>query len=392
MTLAPDTQVHSTQVQGTQEQAVDEIALEPLSTQIPEIGDWLPDSVLPLWQAVVHYPLLGAMIVAAVFYILALALRSLLANVLGRVTGFTDSSFDDQLLEYLRRPIFTTIFFFGLILAVNVAQLPLGSVLVINILASVIVASWMAASLRISTIVLDALSGQNRFTLVEARTVPLFDLSSKLIIIMVGSYILLTIWGVNPVGWLASAGIAGIAVGFAAKDTLANLFSGCFIVADAPYKLGDYINLDTGERGKVCAIGLRSTRLLTRDDVEITIPNGVIANAKIINESGGPSPKLRIRIPVGVAYGSDTDQVTALLLQVASEHTELCGMPPSVVRLRNFGASSLDFDLMGWIDQPEDRGRIIHELNVAIYKIFAQHKVEIPYAKQDVFIKEFPHP
>ena len=234
MTLAPDTQVHSTQVQGTQEQAVDEIALEPLSTQIPEIGDWLPDSVLPLWQAVVHYPLLGAMIVAAVFYILALALRSLLANVLGRVTGFTDSSFDDQLLEYLRRPIFTTIFFFGLILAVNVAQLPLGSVLVINILASVIVASWMAASLRISTIVLDALSGQNRFTLVEARTVPLFDLSSKLIIIMVGSYILLTIWGVNPVGWLASAGIAGIAVGFAAKDTLANLFSGFFIVADAP--------------------------------------------------------------------------------------------------------------------------------------------------------------
>ena len=113
MTLAPDTQVHSTQVQGTQEQAVDKIALEPLSTQIPEIGDWLPDSVLPLWQAVVHYPLLGAMIVAAVFYILALALRSLLANVLGRVTGFTDSSFDDQLLEYLRRPIFTTIFSLG---------------------------------------------------------------------------------------------------------------------------------------------------------------------------------------------------------------------------------------------------------------------------------------
>ena len=95
---------------------------------------------------------------------------------------------------------------------------------------------------------------------------------------------------------------------------------------------------------------------------------------------------------VGVAYGSDVDLVHDLLLKVASDHPDVCQHPEPTVRLRNFGASSLDYNLMCRIERPEDRGRITHELNVAIYKIFAEHKVEIPYAKQDVFIKEFPQP
>ncbi|MFT5274966.1 MAG: MscS family membrane protein [Cryomorphaceae bacterium] len=83
--------------------------------------------------------------------------------------------------------------------------------------------------------------------------------------------------------WLASAGIIGIAVGFAAKDTLANLFSGVFILADSPYKLGDYVVLEDNSRGKVTQISLRSTRMLTRDDVEVTVPNSITGNTKIIN-------------------------------------------------------------------------------------------------------------
>ena len=118
---------------------------------------------------------------------------------------------------------------------------------------------------------------------------------------------------------LAGAGVIGIAVGFAARDTLANLISGVSIVADAPYKLGDYIVLDTGERGVVSSLGIRSTRLMTRDDVEVSIPNAVIGSAKIINESGGPWEKYRIRIPVGVAYGSDTELAHRLMLETARE-------------------------------------------------------------------------
>ena len=145
--------------------------------------------------------------------------------------------------------------------------------------------------------------------LIQPRTMPMFEITIKIVLVALAGYLLLLIWGVDPTAWLASAGVIGIAVGFAARDTLANLFSGLFIVADAPYKIGDYIVLDTGERGEVTHLGIRSTRLLTRDDVEVTIPNAIIANAKIINESGGPWEKHRIRLPVGVAYGSDAKQV-----------------------------------------------------------------------------------
>jgi small-conductance mechanosensitive channel len=359
-----------------------------LSELLLEITDFLPDSALPAWELVSQNPVLGSLLIALVFYVLGVCFRSLLTNVIGRVIGLDRSPVDNTALQYLRKPVFVTVFFFGLSLAVSVVNMPLGNVAV-NLLFSLITISWMTAAFRISTLLLDALSGENRFKLVDSKTVPLFDLTSKLVIIMIGSYILLMIWGINPVGWLASAGIVGIAVGFAAKDTLANLFSGFFIVADAPYKIGDYINLDSGERGKVCAIGLRSTRLLTRDDVEITIPNGVIANAKIINESGGPL-NVRIRIVIGVAYGSDVDQVGELLMQAGMEHPEVCTSPEPRVRLRGFGASSLDFNLMCWIRHPQDRGRISNDLNVAIYKLFNLHAVEIPYAKQDLYIKQWP--
>ncbi|MCZ6644067.1 MAG: mechanosensitive ion channel family protein [Gammaproteobacteria bacterium] len=366
------------------------IEIEQLTENLPTVTDWLPDVLLPFWEVVAQFPIVGALIVAGVFYLFALALRFAIFRSLDRIALMTNSLLDDQLLEHLRKPVFTTVLYFGLTLAVNAAQLPIGTQLTIKVLLSVIVTSWMRATFRVSTSLLDILGHQSRYSLVEARTMPMFDLSAKLITILVGSYVLLLVWGINPVGWLASAGIVGIAIGFAAKDTLANLFSGFFIVADAPYKIGDYINLDTGERGKVTKIGLRSTRLLTRDDVEITIPNGVIANAKIINESGGPYLKMRTRITVGVAYGSDVDQVCELLVKIAVEHKEVCTHPEPRTRMRGFGASSLDFDLLVWIEHPEYRGRISHELYMQIYKTFAEEAIEIPYAKQDLYIKEFP--
>ncbi|MDH3642942.1 MAG: mechanosensitive ion channel family protein [Gammaproteobacteria bacterium] len=354
--------------------------------------DWLPDAVLPFWEVVAQFPIVGAVIIASVFYLIAYVVRFVVFRSLGRLADLTTSVLDDHVLTHLRKPVFTTVLFFGLTLAVNAAELAAGTQLLVNVLLSVVVASWMRAALRISTALLDTLGSQDRFSLVEARTVPLFDLSTKLIVILVGSYVLLLIWGINPIGWLASAGIVGIAVGFAAKDTLANLFSGFFIVADAPYKIGDYITLDSGERGKVSAIGLRSTRLLTRDDVEVTIPNGVIANAKIVNESGGPYLKMRTKIRVGVAYGSDLDQVCEILKKIANDHEEVCGSPEPRMRMRGFGASSLDFDLLAWIEHPEYRGRIAHELYMEIYKALNAEGIEIPYAKQDLYIKEFPAP
>jgi small-conductance mechanosensitive channel len=378
------------QLSAAQTDNVEGAEIEQFVANLPVVADWLPEAMLPYWEIVAQYPVIGALTIAGAFFLIAMALRFVIFRSLSRLADLTDSLLDDHLLNHLRKPVFTTVLYFGLILAVKAAQLPFGTLLIEKVLFSIIIASWMRAAFRVSTSLLDTLGKLSRFTLVEDRTMPMFDISAKLITILVGSYILLLIWGINPVGWLASAGIVGIAVGFAAKDTLANLFSGFFIVADAPYKIGDYINLDSGQRGKVTTIGLRSTRLLTRDDVEITIPNGVIANAMIVNESGGPYLKMRARVSVGVAYGSDVDQVSKLLHDLAIEHEEVCGFPAPRIRMRGFGASSLDFDLLIWIEHPEYRGRILSELYMQIYKTFAEENIEIPFAKHDLYIKELP--
>ena len=352
---------------------------------------WIPQDLQSAWAAVQEMPRIEGLIIASLFLIIALIVRFLLSRVLRLFILIPKSSINDLIIGDLRKPIFISILFFGFSIAIKVSQFAAGEDTASNICMSIIIGSWMKALFNLSTKILNLIAKLSpRFTIVEARTIPLLDLCSKLVVLLAGSYALLIVWNINPLGWLASAGIVGIAVGFAAKDTLANLFSGFFILVDSPYKIGDYVNLDSGERGCVTHIGLRSTRILSRDDIEITLPNAMIANSKIVNESGGLHSHIRITIPVGVAYGSDSDQVCAILTTIADEHSGICLDSAPRVRLRKFGASSLDFELLGWISKPEDRGRIKHEILLSIYKAFRAEGIEIPYTKMDVHIKQLP--
>jgi len=251
---------------------------------------------------------------------------------------------------------------------------------------------WCVCILHASRIILKAMSRERngKSSIISPQTLPLFQNFSFIIILVYSTYLLFSAWGIDLTAWVASAGVVGIALGFAAKDTLANLISGVFIMADSPYKLGDMVVLETAERGEITHIGLRSTRMFTTDHAEITIPNSVMGNSKVINESGGCHQKSRIRLPVGVAYGSDIDRVKSVLLDVAGGHREVCSVPEHRVRFRVFGTSSLDFELLCWITDPQSRGRIVDELNTLIYKAFQENELEIPYAKQDVYIRSVP--
>jgi len=359
-----------------------------LSSQLPEFSELLPDQLAPYWKIVQHYPLVEAGIIILLFWCLAYIIRRFALNTILRVTRKTKTNLDDRIIEQLRRPIFSTIFLLGVVIAVNSAGLTNGVLQYISpVFGSLIIITWLRSGLSLISIVMQSLSNDSRkFRGIDKRMEPLLIICSKILIILIACYILLLIWGINPVGLLASAGIVGIAVGFAAKDTLANLFSGVFILADTPYKLGDYINLDSGERGKVSHIGIRSTRLLTRDDIEITIPNGVIGNAKVINESGGPWKKMRLRLNVQCAYDANLDQVCEVLNKVAHTQTEVCNHPAARVRMRGFADSGINFQLLCWIDDPQDRGRILHELYMATHKAFTENGLEIPYPKRDVVI------
>jgi small-conductance mechanosensitive channel len=249
----------------------------------------------------------------------------------------------------------------------------------------------MRAGLKASHLSLDLLSRiRDRFSFIEERTMPLFDIMLTIIVVAFAAYALLQVWNIDPTAWLASAGIVGLAVGFAAKDSLANLFAGFSIIADAPYRVGDYVVLDTGERGEITRVGIRTTRMITRDDMEVIIPNSVMAMSKLVNESGGRSVKSRIRIKVGVAYGSDVDRVVEVLLEVAHRHESVAPDPEPRVRMRGFGDSSLDFELLCWVNHPAERGLVSHELYMDICKTLVRERIEIPFPQRDVWVRRVP--
>jgi len=127
--------------------------------------------------------------------------------------------------------------------------------------------------------------------------------------------------------------------------------------------------------------------LLTRDDVEISVPNAVIGGAKITNESGGPWVKQRIRVPVGVAYGSDTEKVVRIMEEIADANDGVVDQPAPRVRMRGFGDSSLNFELLAWIGAPEQRGLVMHQLLMEIDRQFREQGVEIPFPQRDLHVR-----
>jgi len=333
-----------------------------------------------------------AAVVIVISFVIAWIFNGVIITTLKNLARKTSFAIDDHLINLLHKPIQISILLLGLALATQLMQFNAATTAILfSVYKTIAFVIWTVLLLKIARSILGHVAQNDRHvTVLHPQTLPLFLNLANIIIIVVAIYIIFSAWNIDMTAWLASAGIVGIAVGFAAKDTLANLFSGVFILADAPYKIGDFIVLDSGERGEVTHIGIRSTRILTRDDVEITIPNSVMGNTKVINETGGPEPKYRIRIAIGVAYGSDIDQVREILMDIALNHEAVCEDPEPRVRFRMFGASSLDFELLCWIEEPVLRGRVIDALNCAVYKRFIEEKVEIPYSKQDLYIKELP--
>lgn len=333
----------------------------------------------------------GAIVVVLTFTVASL-ITWLLFKVLRWATRKSSFDLDDKVVLLLRPPVYYTLLVTGIYTGIEV--MPISDKITTLLgqgIRTIGLIIWIFFFSRLATLFLGRLANvSHKYAFIQNRTLTLFDNAAKVIIIGLGLYGIFVIWNIDMTAWLASAGIAGLAIGFAAKDTLSNLFAGVFILADAPYKVGDYIVLDDGTRGKVMNIGLRSTRVLTRDDVEITIPNSIIGNSSITNQSGGHHTRMRLRLKIGVAYGSDIDRVREILLDIARNEQLVVSSPEPRVRFRVFGASSLDFELLCWVNDPELRGRAVDLLNDAIYKRFNAEHIEIPYAKQDLYIKTLP--
>ncbi|MBU0479475.1 MAG: mechanosensitive ion channel [Proteobacteria bacterium] len=332
-------------------------------------------------------PLLKPLIIVIVYAVLAKIADLVIDRIFRKIAGRTSFSSDDKLIDLLHAPACFTIFLVGILHALSVARLnaPWQTVLpaatkslllFVFLLALARFFNWLT-ELNITRDLKTDKLGKD-FSLLLKNLI-------RVVVLVAGLLWLLAIWQIDLTPLFASAGIAGIAIALAAKDTLANFFGGLSIFMDKTFKLGEYIILESGERGEVVEIGIRSTRIKTRDDVLITIPNSILANSKIINESA-PIPRFRIRVPVGVAYGSDLDQVQEVLLQVAANNPNVALEPEARVRLRAFADSSVNFELLCWVDDPRLKGLETHNLLTAIYKAFGANNISIPFPQRDVHL------
>jgi len=181
-------------------------------------------------------------------------------------------------------------------------------------------------------------------------------------------------------------GVASMAIGLAAKDTLANMISGFTLMVDRPFRVGDRIQLAGGETGDVMEIGLRCTRIRTFENNILVVPNTELVNTKVINQCF-PDSVMRGKAKVGVAYGADIDKVKAIMLDIANSHPQIVKTPPPIVLFTEFADSSLTVQMFYWVKNCMEVGIVQDEINCKIKKRFEEEGIEIPFPIRTVYLK-----
>jgi small-conductance mechanosensitive channel len=209
---------------------------------------------------------------------------------------------------------------------------------------------------------------------------------TRYLVLFVGFLVIMQTVGINLTTLNVLAGAIGIGVGFGLQNIASNFISGLIILFERPIKVGDRIEVNDVD-GDVVEVGARSTIVRTNDNITIIVPNSKFVTESVVNWNRASS-RVRIRVPVGVAYGSDAREVERLLLEVARENENVMREPPPKVWFRGFGQSSLNFELLAWNSNLLHRkGQFISDLNFAIYEKFNQHGIEIPFPQSDLHIR-----
>jgi small-conductance mechanosensitive channel len=214
---------------------------------------------------------------------------------------------------------------------------------------------------------------------------------ASVVIYITGAILALDTLGINIMPFIAGAGVAGIAIGFAAKDTLSNVIAGILLIIDRPFEVGDRIEVwsapkDSATWGDIVDIGLRATRIRTTDNIVIVIPNNEIMKRDIINYTAMEDP-IRVRIPIGIAYDADVNSAKEIIKNVALELEWVMEDPEPVTVVKSFGDSAVNLEARIWIQNPRKRIHTISHLTDRVKEMFSREGIEIPYPKREIYIK-----
>ncbi len=178
----------------------------------------------------------------------------------------------------------------------------------------------------------------------------------------------------------------GIGIGFGLQNIVSNFVSGLIILAERPIAIGHRVEVG-GVAGQITKISLRSTVVVTNDNITIIVPNSNFITNPVTNWSHG-DPKVRLRLPIGVAYGSDVEKLRRVLLEIAAENPAVLKEPAPMVRFLEFGDSSLNFELAVWtIDMARSPTRFRSDLYFAIERKLRENNIEVPFPQRDLHLR-----
>ncbi|WP_370573418.1 mechanosensitive ion channel family protein [Methanomethylovorans sp.] len=303
----------------------------------------------------------------------------------------TRFEFDDLIVAALRKPLYLTVIFIGMFFSLHYTNLTTKYIYILDRTGlTALFVVWIVALLGINKIVFEKVFPhltRKTETQIDDELLPLLKGIANVSIVFIGILAILNlIWNINVTPLFASAGIAGLAVAFAAQDSIAQLFGGISIYFDQPFKRGDRIELESGEVGIVHEVGIRTTRIMNLYNNMIIIPNSIIANSKVINYTS-PEGNMVVKMTMGVAYGSDVEKVRRVLYDIIRKIDIILKDPEPSVRLSEYGDSSINFALYMWIKNPSDKIKLIDMVNSRIAEEFEKEGIEIPFPTRTLFIR-----
>jgi len=330
-----------------------------------------------------------AILIIIVAWLLSWASRTLLAQLVKRLALRTDTQLDDVILQAADFSLRAVILVGGIELAFD--QL------------SFITANWrdgldrlffVLYVLMIFIFLYRLIGGLVHWYGMEVAHKTETDLDDKfldlsrriayIVLLMTVFVIILGRFGVEVSALVTTLGIGSLAIALAAQETLGDMFSGFTIMMDRPFTVGDRVELlDLNTWGDVVGIGLRSTRILTRDNRTVTVPNSVIGKGLIVNYSI-PNTRYRVQTHVGVAYGTDIEFAREVMVEAIRQQDWVMKDERIEALFLEFGDSSLNFRVRCWIEHYVETRRIIDKMNSALYHALNENNIQIPFPQREI--------
>ncbi len=348
-----------------------------------------------LYHVVVSVGIFAGMI------ILGWVVKRFLATAGRRLAAKTESTLDDALLEILLPRIKWLSIIAASYLAIDEIEksIPLSDANAHRIVAYVSATISVLFIVAVTFLTIQLLNTSiKHFIVTQARRtsskvndalIVLLNRLTNSLIIFIALIMVLGTFGVNVNSLLVFLGGSSVAVALAAQDTLSNMIAGFVIMIDRPFRVGDRIQLPSGEIGDVYEIGLRSTKILDFDNNMIINPNGDLIKTKIINYSY-PENHSRVSVDVGVAYGTDLARAKSIMVGLARQHPDVLKDPGPEAFTTALGDSAINLRLVGRTDDFRKRFRIETLLREQIYDSFNREKIDIPFPQRVVRVLNGP--